>query len=137
MDGAEKKGMGLEFYQRYTKSIGKTIGLYDGKSKSSFIILKDNLLFLKDSTQSHLQWAMSLGIDESEFNALTRGYVLDGNIIFYKGNFDYDELVIKDANRYAKEIQKECSLINAKVYVGLEIGEIGSIYPPKQYLFDL
>ena len=44
VDGAEKKGMGLEFYQRYTKSIGKTIGLYDGKSKSSFIILKDKKL---------------------------------------------------------------------------------------------
>ena len=44
VDGAEKKGMGLEFYQRYTKSIGKTIGLYDGKSKSSFIVLKDKKL---------------------------------------------------------------------------------------------
>ena len=44
VDGAEKKGMGLEFYQRYTKSIGKTIGLYGEKSKSSFIILKDKKL---------------------------------------------------------------------------------------------
>ena len=44
VDGVEKNGLGLEFYQRYTKSIGKTIGLYNRNSKSSFIILKEKKL---------------------------------------------------------------------------------------------
>ena len=57
------------------------------KTRIAFIILKKQVMFLKNSTLSHLQWAQSLGINKNEFNCLTRGYVLNNDIVFYKGIF--------------------------------------------------
>ena len=107
------------------------------QQRTAFIIWDNNVKYLKNSKLSHLQWAKELEIDETQFNSLTRGYVLNNNIVFYKGNFEYDEQVITDANTFAPQILKECLLEKAKVYVGLVIGEIGTIYQPDKYLFDL
>jgi len=107
------------------------------KHRIAFIILKKQVLFLKNSTLSHLQWAKTLGIDKNEFNCLTRGYVLNNNIVFYKGNFDFDKQVIEDARTFANTIKSNCSLTCAKVYAGLIVGPIGTIYPPKKHLFNL
>lgn len=107
------------------------------KKRIAFIIWKNQVLLLKNSTLSHSQWAQSLGIDIKEFNSLTRGYVLNNDIVFYKGNFDFDEQVIEDAKYFSDAIKTECSLNFAKVYAGVNVGEVGTIYPPKKYLFDL
>ena len=107
------------------------------KTRIAFIILKKQVMFLKNSTLSHLLWAQSLGIDKNEFNCLTRGYVLNNDIVFYKGNFEFDEQVIEDAKSFANTIKTECSLPYAKIYACLIGGEIGTIYPPNKHLFDL
>lgn len=107
------------------------------KNRIAFIIWKKQVLLLKNSTLSHSQWAQSLGIDIKEFNSLTRGYVLNNNIVFYKGNFDFDEQLIEDAKYFSDTIKTKCSLNFAKVYAGVIVGEIGTIYPPNKYLFDL
>ena len=107
------------------------------KKRSAFIIWKKQVLFLKNSTLSHLQWAQTLGIDIKEFNCLTRGYVLDNDIVFYKGNFEYDEQVTNDAKCFAETIKKECSLTFAKVYAGVIVGKIGTLFPKDKFLFDL
>ncbi len=107
------------------------------KSRIAFIILKKQVMFLKNSTLSHLQWTQSLGIDKNEFNQLTRGYVVNNDIVFYKGNFEFDEQTIEDAKNFSETIKKECSLTFAKVYAGLIVGKIGTIYPPNKHLFDL
>jgi len=107
------------------------------KQRVAFIILDNDILYLQNSRLSHLQWAQSIGINESKFNSLTRGYVLNNNIVFYKGNFDFDDHVIEDAYKYANSIKSKLSLNQAKVYAGLIIGEVGTIYPPQKHLFDL
>lgn len=107
------------------------------KQRTAFIILDNRVLYLKNSKLSHLQWAKNLGINETKFNSLTRGYILNNNIVFYKGSFDFDEQVIDDAKKYAKQILKNCLLKNAKVYAGLIVGEVGTMYPPNKYLFEL
>lgn len=107
------------------------------QQRTAFIILDNKVLYLKNSKLSHLQWAKELGIDEIKFNSLTRGYVLNNDIVFYKGNFEYDKQVITDAHKFAPQILKHCLLENAKVYAGLIVGEVGTIYPPNKYLFEL
>ena len=107
------------------------------KERIAFIILNNKILYLRHSKLSHLQWANSIGISETDFNSLTRGYILNNNVVFYKGNFDFDKQVLDDAMKFAKTIKLDCNLNNVKVYAGLIAGKPGTIYPPKQYLFDL
>ena len=107
------------------------------KKRIAFLIVDGKLLLLKNQKLSHFEWARSIGVSEEEFNNLTRGYVLDGKIVFYKGNFDFDEQVVKDAEDFAEVIKAECGLSFAGVYAGVVISEGGGIYPPKKHLFDL
>lgn len=127
----------IESFENFNNSKQKENAENFHKNRIAFMILGKRVLFLKNSTLSHLQWAQNLGIDIKKFNCLTRGYVLNGDIVFYKGNFEFDERVIEDAKNFSKAIKKECSLTSAKVYVGVVVGEHGSIYPPDKYLFDV
>jgi len=102
----------------------------------AFLIINNDILFLKNSTMSHLQWAKSIGISEEKFNNITRGYCLNNDMVFYKGNFEFDDLVIEDANKFASKIKENCNLSFAKVYAGLDVGN-GEIWPPKKFLFEL
>ena len=55
------------------------------KQRTAFIIINNEVLFLTNSKLSHFEWAQTLGVNEEVFITLTRGYVLNGNIVFYKG----------------------------------------------------
>lgn len=107
------------------------------KKRIAFIIRKDDVLYLKNSALSHKQWCEQLGINEEEFNSLTRGYFLGETIVFYKGNFGFDSHVMEDAKKFAPKIKQELNINSAKVYVGLIPGDIGTVFPPEKYLFDL
>ena len=107
------------------------------KQRTAFIIINNEVLFLTNSKLSHFEWAQSLGVNEEVFITLTRGYVLNGNIVFYKGKFEFDDNVVADAHTYAKKIKSKCGLKVARVYVGVIAGEIGTLFPPKQYLFTI
>lgn len=86
---------------------------------------------------THYEWAQSLGLPMNCFDEITRGFVNDGFIVFYKGNFDYDDKIIEDANTYAGGIAKYCKLTSVKVYVGMKIGKIGEKWSPNKYLFSI
>ena len=131
------KNYDLEKFENFKNSEHKEKVENFHKSRIAFIIWKKQVMFLKNSTLSHLQWAQSLGIDKNEFNCLTRGYILNNDIVFYKGNFEFDEQVIEDAKIFANTIKTEFSLPYAKIYAGLIVGKIGTIYPPNKHLFDL
>ena len=107
------------------------------KRRIAFMIIDDEVNLLRNSEMSHYEWAKTLEISEEKFNLITRGYVFENRIVFYKGNFDFDEQVILEANKYAEEIKNACNLTTCSVYVGLIVGEKGTIYPPKRHLFDL
>lgn len=103
----------------------------------AFLIFNNKVLFLRNSTKSHLQWAKELNISEEEFNLITRGYSIDDKIVFYKGNFDSDQQVESDAKKFSNEIAKFCNLSCAEVYCGLIVGKPGEIYKPKKKLFEI
>ena len=95
------------------------------KSRTAFMIIENKVLYLTNSTMTHYEWAQSLGLAMNCFDEITRGFVNDGFIVFYKGNFDYDDKIIEDANAYAGKVAKHCKLKSANVYVGMKIGKIG------------
>ena len=68
------------------------------KQRKAFIILNGKLDFLPDgSNMSHFEYCQTKGFSKEEFNQITRGFYLNGNAVFYKDYFTYDEEVIENA----------------------------------------
>ena len=89
------------------------------KMTKAFIILNNKLIFLpKDTTTSHFEYCESIGLSKEEFNKITRGYYLNGNVVFYKDNFIYDEELINNALNYLKEIASKLDLSIFEIYFG-------------------
>ena len=106
------------------------------KQRTAFMIINNEIKFLQNSTKSHYNWAKEFNLTNDEFNKITRGYCLLNDIIFYKGNFEFDEQVIINANKFYNQIMTFCNLKTAKIYAGLDVGN-GEIWPPKKFLFEI
>lgn len=91
------------------------------KKRTAFIVIKDKLYYIRNSEQSHWEFCKKKGISKEQFNKMTRGYYIDENIVFYKGNFTYDEDLIKDGLKYIMKIKEDCKLGKMKIYFGLRI----------------
>ncbi|MBO5477217.1 MAG: hypothetical protein J6A15_05630 [Clostridia bacterium] len=100
------------------------------KSRVAFMIINSKIYFLENSDMSHKEWYLSLGYDIEKFEDIVRGYYREGEIVFYKGDFIYDEHVIKLAKQYSQKIKKHVKDFNAKVYVGVIKGKVGQIWQP-------
>lgn len=103
------------------------------KKRIAFIIYENKVFYIKDSTFSHWEFAQTLGISKEIFDDLCRGYYLDGKLIFYKGNFIYDDEIIDLAKLHLEEIKKELKLEKVKVYFGQKVGKIGEAWPPDYF----
>ncbi len=90
------------------------------KQRIAFIIMDGNIQYIKNSEISHWEYCESRGISKEEFNELIRGYYYNGELIFYKNDFIYDDNVIKIAMMYLKMIMNDCELKEVKVYFGLD-----------------
>ena len=89
------------------------------KKRKAFIILNKKLEFLPDnSNMSHFEYCQSIGIDKEEFNKITRGYFMDGKVVFYKDNFIYDDDLISEALLFIDEIAKAVSQTTMDIYFG-------------------
>lgn len=93
------------------------------KRRTAFIVIVDKLYYIKNSEQSHWEFCQKRGVSKEQFNKMTRGYYIDENIVFYKGNFTYDEELIKDGLKYIMKIKEDCKLGKMKIYFGLRIPE--------------
>lgn len=91
------------------------------KRRIAFIVIEDKLYYIKNSEQSHWEFCQKRGVSKEQFNKMTRGYYIDGNIVFYKGNFTYDEDLIKDGLKYIMKIKEDCKLGEMQIYFGLRI----------------
>lgn len=71
-------------------------------------IYNNELLFIEQgNSMSHWEFCLNkLNLTKDNFNKLTRGYYLNGDIVFYKNNFAYDEGVIKEEIKYINQIKK-------------------------------
>lgn len=103
--------------------------------RRAFVIYKNTLYFIeKGSSMSHYEFCSSkLNLSKDEFNELTRGYYLDGDLVFYKDNFVYDENVIKEGLLYVNQIKEVLNISEAKVWFGLIEGKPGESWPLDYY----
>lgn len=89
------------------------------KQRKAFIILNGMLEFLPEgSSMSHFEYCETKGLDKETFNKITRGYYLNGNVIFYKDNFIYDDKVIDEALKHLKDISEKISVSEFEIYFG-------------------
>lgn len=89
------------------------------KQRKAFIILNKKIDFLPEgSGMSHFEYCQIKGIDKEEFNKITRGYYLDGKVVFYKDNFIYDNELINEALLYLDEISKKIIQTEFDIYFG-------------------
>lgn len=89
------------------------------KQRKAFIILNGTLEFLPEGTaMSHFEYCQTKGLEKEEFNKITRGYYLNGNLIFYKDNFVYDNDVICEGLNFVKQISEILSLDKFEIYFG-------------------
>ena len=89
------------------------------KQRKAFIILDEKLEFLPEgSSMSHYEYCQTKGLSKKEFNQITRGYYLNGNAVFYKDNFIYDEEVISNALKVVDEIAKIIGIDEFNIYFG-------------------
>ena len=89
------------------------------KQRKAFIILDEKLEFLpEESSMSHYEYCQTKGLSKEKFNQITRGYYLNGNAVFYKDNFIYDEEVISNALKVVDEIAKIIGIDEFNIYFG-------------------
>lgn len=94
------------------------------RQRKAFIIIDGVLDFLPfGSTMLHYEYCQSKGISKEVYNKITRGYYINGNVVFYKGNFIYDENVIKEALQYLDEISKKIEETEFEINFGLRLDE--------------
>lgn len=100
------------------------------KKRVAFVIVNGKPIFVENSTKSHLELCKELGVDESNFDNITRGFFLNDYIVFYCGNFETNDDVVFDAKKYCIEICNYLKLSDVNIYCGLKIGKLGDIWPP-------
>lgn len=89
------------------------------KQRRAFVILNNKLEFLPEgSAMSHFEYCQAKGLDKTNFNEITRGYYLNGNVVFYKDNFIYDDNLINEALNYLKEISLKILSNEFEIYFG-------------------
>lgn len=89
------------------------------KQRKAFIIIDGNIEFLPDgSAMSHFEYCQTKGVDKDTFSSITRGYYLNGNVVFYKDNFIFDNSVINEALNYLEKISLEVSSNEFEIYFG-------------------
>lgn len=101
------------------------------KSRVAFMIVENKIIYLENSTMSHIEWYLSLGYKKEEFDNVVRGYYRNGEIVFYKADFIYDDEVIEKAKKVNNDIKKYVNDKNANVYVGVKKGKVGELWEPE------
>lgn len=96
-----------------------------------FMIINNELKIISDNNIDHREWYRSLGLDESIFENIVRGYVLDNKIIFFKGsNLSYDNEVIEKACIFSPMIRRSLNNESLEVYCGMIINSYNSKWEP-------
>jgi hypothetical protein len=90
------------------------------KTRKAFLIVNNKIVFKPPgSSMSNYDFAMLLGITSKEFSNLIRGYYLDGHVVFYKGNYMYDDELIKEALTHLDYISRTVNDDEFDIYFGV------------------
>lgn len=96
----------------------------------AFIIVEGEIKYLRDSKMSHKEWCDTLGISDEYFDTMIRSYIYNGDIVYYYGDFKYDERTINVATDTYEKIAADNGMINYSVYCGVQKGKPGELWPP-------
>ena len=89
------------------------------KQRKALIIINGELEFLPNgSSMSHFEYCETKGLSKEEFNKITRGYYLGGNVVFYKDNFIFDDEVIENGLKVVDDISKRINVEEFEIYFG-------------------
>ena len=92
----------------------------DTNNKIMFMIHNNQVLFLQNSNMDFREWYLSLDGDINNYDSLIRGFVIKDKMIFFKGNFNYDEEVINAAIEYSDYIKKVIKNDELRVFCGIK-----------------
>ncbi|MBR3211046.1 MAG: hypothetical protein IKF71_03805 [Bacilli bacterium] len=105
-------------------------------NKLLFIVMDGEIKFLKDSTMDHKEWYQSLGGSMDQYDQVIRGYVMEGKIIYFKANLNYDDEVISFALKTGLKMKLQLHDMSLKVCCGIDPGHDGSKWEPILILND-
>ena len=94
------------------------------------MIIENEILYLNNSAMSHIEWYTSLNLPTEKFDSIIRGYTKNDKIIYYKGDFEYDDEVIDVAKNTCSQIMGKIGNYDLKVYAGVTKGEVGTEWEP-------
>lgn len=98
-------------------------------SRTTFAIMNDTLM-IGPVGLSHADWLIGrLKLDNETFDKVVRGYYDESGIYFYQGEFETNDEVEAAAIKYADRID-----MNAPVFCGCHIGEVGERWKPIKQL---
>ena len=101
-----------------------------------FIVYNNELKFLDNTTMDHKEWYQSLGGNMDEYDNVIRGYIMDGMIIFFKSNLNYDNEVISFAQKMGLKMKEQLKQPDLKVCCGINPGQNGEKWEPILILKD-
>ena len=104
------------------------------KKRIAFMIINNEIMFLENNEMSHYEWYTSLNLNKEDFKNVVRGYIMDSRAVFCKGDFSYDDEVIEKAKEYGEMIKKKYKRKKLELWVGVNVGEIGEIWPPTKLI---
>ena len=105
-------------------------------NKILFMIYNNEIKFLSDPNMDHRDWYKSLGGNLDEYDKVIRGFVINNQLIFFKGNLSYDNEVIDMARKCAPIMKERLNNPNLKVCCGINPGHDGSAWEPIMTLND-
>lgn len=103
------------------------------QQRLAFVIINGILHFMNNSKLSHYEYCAERGISKDEFNNLIRGYYMNGNVVFYKGNFTYDKEMIPECLNYVRAIKLKTNIDKMDIYFGVIIDEKNEVWPFDYY----
>lgn len=99
-------------------------------NKILFMIYNGEIKFLDNPNIDHREWYISLGGDINNYDNVIRGFVINNQLIFFKGNLSYDNEVIEMAKKCAPVMKKQLNNQNLKVCCGINPGQNGASWEP-------
>lgn len=90
------------------------------RERRAFIVYKNKLDFMPENCDMlHFEYCQTKGISKAVFNKLTRGYYVNGDLVFYRGNFVYDEKLVEHALKYVNKFSEIIKKDEFNIYFGL------------------
>lgn len=113
------------------------IGDSMNNQKILFIYYNNEIKYLTNSNMDHKEWFLSLGGKDELYENLVRGFILDGKIVFFKGqDFRYDNEVMDVAKKNGLKMRKDLNNNSLVICCGILPGFPGQKWEPIMVLND-